>query len=130
MRAALARLGTVFFCSSALSAQNPDGLAVFEKIVRPALAENCYDCHSSKAAKPSSGLVLDSKAGMLKGGNSGVPAVVPGKPDESVIVAAVRGSGNLKMPPGKKLEPYQIDGLVEWIKLGAPDPRWEAGLCR
>jgi hypothetical protein len=127
MRAALARLGTVFFCSSALSAQNPDGLAVFEKIVRPALAENCYDCHSSKAAKPSSGLVLDSKAGMLKGGNSGVPAVVPGKPDESVIVAAVRGSGNLKMPPGKKLEPYQIDGLVEWIKLGAPDPRWEAG---
>ncbi len=120
-------VGTGLLCAASVWAQNPDGLTVFEKIVRPALADNCYACHSSKAAKPASGLLLDSKAGMLKGGNSGVPAMVPGKPEESVIVMAVRGNGNLKMPPGKKLESYQIDGIVEWIKLGAPDPRGDSG---
>ncbi len=129
MRATLAVPGAAFLFASTLCGQNSDGLAVFEKVVRPLLAENCYGCHSSKLDKPASGLVLDTKAGMLKGGNSGVPAVVSGKPEESVIVAAVRGSGALKMPPGKKLEQYQIDGLVEWIKLGAPDPRVEAGVA-
>jgi hypothetical protein len=110
-------------CATALCAQTPDGIAYFEKNIRPLLADNCYGCHSSKAAKPMSGLLLDSKAGMLRGGASGAPAIVPGKPDESLIVTAVRGTGPLKMPPGRKLESAQIDALVEWIKMGAPDPR-------
>jgi hypothetical protein len=99
----------------------------FEQHIRPLLAANCYGCHSAKAAKPMGGLMLDTKAGVLKGGASGAPAVVPGKPDESLIVNAVRGSGNLKMPPGRKLDASEIDALVEWIRMGAPDPRTESG---
>jgi hypothetical protein len=115
------RLGAMFVIPAVLSAQ--DGIAFFEKNIRPLLAENCYSCHSSKLSKPMSGLVLDSQAGMLRGGASGAAAVVPGKPEESLIVAAVRQSGSLKMPPGKKLEAEQIASLVEWIRMGAPDPR-------
>src|SRR6185369_277801 len=95
-------LGTAF-------GQNADGIAFFETRIRPLLAENCYGCHSSKLAKPMGGLTLDSKSGMLRGGASGAPAVIAGKPDESLIVAAIRQSGNLKMPPGKKLDAAQID---------------------
>ncbi len=108
-------------------APSPEGIAYFEKNIRPLLAANCYACHSSKLASPMSGLTLDTKAGVLRGGKSGVPAEVPGKPDDSLIVAAVRHTANgLSMPPGKTLEPAQIDALVEWIKMGAPDPRTEA----
>src|SRR5262249_4540991 len=72
------------------------------------------------------GLKLDTKAAMLRGGKTGVPAIVPGKPEDSLIVAAVKHTANgLSMPPGKTLEPAQIDVLVEWIKMGAPDPRTE-----
>jgi hypothetical protein len=107
--------------------QSADGLAYFEKNIRPLLAENCYSCHSSKLTKPMGGLSLDSKAAMLRGGGSGVPSVVPGKPDESPIMAAVRQTGNLKMPPGRKLEASQIDAIAEWIRMGAPDPRADDG---
>jgi hypothetical protein len=109
-------------------AQAGQGTDYFEQHIRPLLATNCYPCHSAKLAKPMSGLLLDSRAGMLRGGNSGVTVVVPGKPEESLIVSAVRQTGNLKMPPGRKLETADIDALVEWIKMGAPDPRTENGL--
>jgi hypothetical protein len=108
-------------------AQNADGIAFFETRIRPLFAENCYSCHSSKLAKPMGGLALDSKAGMLRGGLTGVPAVVPGKPDESWILTALRQTGSLKMPPGRKLEAAQIDAVAEWIKMGAPDPRGDDG---
>jgi hypothetical protein len=73
------------------------------------------------------GLLLDSKAGMLRGGKSGVAAIVPGKPEESLLIAAVRGvNKDLRMPPGKSLDPREIDALAEWVKMGAPDPRTEA----
>jgi hypothetical protein len=124
MKAAMRRLGGLLLCAISLRAQPADGIAFFEKNIRPLLATNCYGCHSAKLAKPMSGLRLDSKAGMLKGGASGAPAVVPGKPEESLIVTAVRGTNpNLKMPPGKKLDPQEVDTLVEWIRMGAPDPR-------
>ena len=114
-----------FALSGALSgyAQTSQGNEYFEQHIRPLLAANCYACHSTKAAKPASGLFLDSQAGMLRGGASGAPAVVPGKPEESLIVAAVRQTGSIKMPPGRKLEQGEIDALVEWIRMGAPDPR-------
>ncbi len=122
------RIGGILLFAAVLNAQNapsPEGVAFFEKHIRPLLADNCYGCHSAKLAKPMSGLLLDSKAGMLRGGSSGSSAIVPGKPDESLIIGAVRGTGNLKMPPGKKLEPQEIENLVEWIRMGAPDPRTE-----
>src|SRR5690242_13716761 len=103
--------------SAAAWGQNADGVAYFEKNIRPLLAANCYACHSAKAATPMGGLRLDSKSGMLRGGGSGAPAVVPGKPEESLLVNALRQTGNLKMPPGKKLEAAEIDAVVEWIRM-------------
>ena len=66
-----------------------EGLAFFEKKIRPALAENCYKCHSAKAKKLKAGLYLDRKAGWVHGGESG-PVVIPGKPDESRLLKAIR----------------------------------------
>jgi hypothetical protein len=69
-------------------------------------------------------LYADTKDGLLRGGKSGVPAVVPGKPDESLLIKAIRGAHkDLKMPPGKLLPAEQIEAFVEWVKMGAPDPR-------
>src|SRR5262245_25786179 len=74
------------------------GNEFFEKKIRPILAEHCYGCHSQNAKKLKGGLLLDSRAGILKGGDSG-PAVVPGKPDASLLVRAFRQEQELRMPP-------------------------------
>src|SRR5207237_3594369 len=68
----------------------------FETEIRPLLAERCHKCHGEN--KPKSGLRLSSRAAVLHGGDTG-PAVVPGKPDESLLIQAVRHEGDLKMPP-------------------------------
>src|SRR4051812_16861500 len=120
------RWGVLWLLAGSAWGQTADGIDSFEKNIRPLLADNCYGCHSSKLTSPMGGLLLDSKAGMLRGGRSGAPAVVPGKPDESLIVAAIRQTGpTLKMPPGRKLDAAQIDAVVEWIRVGAPDSRIE-----
>ncbi len=109
------------------SAPTANGVAYFETHIRPLLAANCYGCHSSKLPKPMGGLLLDSLAGMLRGGKSGAAAIVPGKPEESLLLGAVLGSNkDLRMPPGKTLGQSDIEHLTEWIKMGAPDPRTEA----
>src|SRR5438093_1069301 len=101
----------------ALEAQSAD---VFESKVRPILAANCYDCHTDEHM---GGLRLDSREALLKGGQSGQPAVVPGDPDKSVLIQAVRQtSEKLKMPKGGRLRPDEIDTLVEWVKAGAQWP--------
>src|SRR5262245_17993459 len=83
----------------------------FEARVRPILAANCYDCH---AEEQFGGLRLDSREAMVKGGASG-PAIVPGDPDKSLLIQAVRQtSEKLKMPKGGRLKPDDIDALVEW----------------
>ncbi len=92
--------------------------AFFESSVRPVLAANCYDCHTDERM---GGLRLDSRDGLLKGGRSG-PAIVPGDPDKSLLIAAVRQSGALKMPKGGRLKPAEIDALADWIRAGAPWP--------
>src|SRR5262245_40315234 len=96
----------------------------FETRVRPILAENCYKCHSRQAERVKGGLFLDSRDGVLKGGESG-PVLVPGDPEKSLLIKAVRYSDpDLQMPPkGKKLTGAQIADLVAWVKMGAPDPR-------
>ncbi|MBI5774410.1 MAG: DUF1549 domain-containing protein [Verrucomicrobia bacterium] len=96
----------------------------FEKKIRPLLIENCYECHSQQKDKSKGGLQLDTRAALLKGGDTG-PAVVPGEPDKSLLIHAVRYThGDLKMPPkDKRLAPEKIADLEAWVKMGAPDPR-------
>ena len=88
----------------------------FEKRVRPLLIERCYKCHSGAMTK--GGLRLDSHMAILRGGETG-PAVIAGKPDESLLLQAVRHQNGLAMPPDGKLTDSQIAALVDWIKDGA-----------
>jgi mono/diheme cytochrome c family protein len=91
----------------------------FESTIQPIFQKNCYGCHGQAA---SSGLRVDSMEGLLKGGNSG-PAIIPGNPDKSLLVIAVRQTDNdLKMPKGDKLKPEEIALLENWVKQGAPGP--------
>lgn len=105
----------------------PEGIELFEKRIRPILVANCYECHSAEGKKREGGLLLDSRAGVLKGGDSG-PAIVPGNAEESLLIMAIRHTDkDLKMPPERKLAALQIDDLVAWINAGAPDPRVATG---
>src|SRR5262249_52950573 len=96
----------------------------FEQKIRPLLSEHCYECHSEKAEKIKGGLRLDTRETLLKGGNSG-PIIVPGDPEASPLIKAVRYTDpELQMPPkNKKLADDQIATLEAWVKMGAPDPR-------
>jgi uncharacterized protein DUF1553/uncharacterized protein DUF1549/cytochrome c len=96
--------------------QNKDDF--FETRVRPILATECFSCHTDSQL---GGLRLDSREAMLKGGKSG-PAIVPGDPDNSLIMMAVRQTGALKMPKGGKLTPDQIEAIAQWIRTGAVWP--------
>jgi hypothetical protein len=99
------------------------GTGFFEQRIRPVLVEQCYACHSHQARKHRGGLYLDSKAGLLEGGDNG-PAIVAGQPRQSLLIKAVRHTaGDLKMPPERKLPPEVIADLEQWIAQGAPDPR-------
>lgn len=91
----------------------------FEAQVRPLLVEHCQKCHGSK--KQEAGLRLDSREAILRGGDTG-PAIAPGKPDESLLVAAVRQTGDVQMPPKEKLSDQQVAALVHWVEIGAPWP--------
>ena len=99
------------------------GVEFFEKRIRPLLIAHCSECHSADAKKLGGGLLLDSRDGVRKGGDSGA-AIVPGKPNESLLIKAVRYTDDsVKMPPKGKLPAAAIADLEEWIKRGAPDPR-------
>lgn len=96
----------------------------FEKQVRPLLVKRCYQCHAG--AKAGGGLSLETAAGWKKGGESG-PALVPGKPEESLLIRAIEYR-DLEMPPrdqGGPLPPEEIAILKKWVSVGAPDPRQE-----
>ncbi|HEX8912094.1 MAG TPA: PSD1 and planctomycete cytochrome C domain-containing protein [Humisphaera sp.] len=95
----------------------------FERDVLPVLRANCFECHSHSTGKMKGGLALDWRSGWATGGDSG-PAVVPGKPSESLLIKAVRQTdADLKMPPKKRLTDAELAVLVEWVRRGAPDPR-------
>jgi mono/diheme cytochrome c family protein len=106
-------------------AADPQGVAFFEQKIRPALVEHCYSCHSAEAKKLKGNLFLDSKAGWEKGGDSGEKVIVPGKPEESLLIKSIRhDDADLAMPPKKaKLADTTIADFVTWVKMGAPDPR-------
>ena len=108
---------------AALAAQgDPAGLEFFEKKVRPVFAEACASCHSADAKKLKGGLRLDTPEGILKGGDTG-PAIVRGKPDESLLLKAVRyRDPDLQMPPKKRLPETAVADLAKWLAMGAPLP--------
>ena len=87
----------------------------FESNVRPLLIERCHKCHAGTMTK--GGLRLDSREAVLRGGESG-PAIVAGKPDESLLMQAVRHQNGLEMPPDGKLTEPQIAELAAWIEAG------------
>ncbi len=108
-----------------LSAAEPAAKDVefFEKHVRPVLVQHCYKCHSADAKEVEGGLLLDTRAGVRKGGESG-PAVKPGDPNASLLLKAVRYTDkNLKMPPAGQLPAGAIADLETWVRSGAADPR-------
>lgn len=114
--------------TSALAADAPaEAVEFFEKKIRPILADHCYECHSIEKKKSKGGLLLDTRDALLKGGDSGRPALVPGEPDKSLLIIAVRQTNKeLRMPPKQKLSGTQIADLEAWVKTGAFDPRKSA----
>ncbi|MBM83251.1 MAG: hypothetical protein CMJ78_22040, partial [Planctomycetaceae bacterium] len=112
------------FCSTA-RAEEPKfdaaQLEFFEKKIRPVLVEHCYKCHGGDAKSVKGNLRLDTRAATLKGGDSG-PAVVPSKPDESLILSAIKYE-DFEMPPKGKLPKNIIADFETWIRSGAADPR-------
>jgi hypothetical protein len=95
----------------------PEQERQFEQKVRPLLAANCWECHGEK--KQESGLRLDSRSGMIDGGDSGERAIVPGDPDRSLFVRAINHLGDYHMPPKRKLADDDIAALTDWVRQGA-----------
>ncbi len=95
----------------------------FESEIRSLLAENCYKCHSADAKKLKSDFLLDSREGLLRGGESGLPAIVPERPENSRLLTAVGyADEELQMPPTKRLSKDKVESLRKWIAMGAPWP--------
>jgi hypothetical protein len=97
------------------------GAEFFEKQIRPILVHNCYECHSGDPKKAKGHFVLDTREGLRKGGVSG-SVINPGHPDQSLLIEAVRYE-SLEMPPKAKLPDELVEKLVQWVEMGAPDPR-------
>ena len=115
-------------CTVGLAAQTPTAnqTKFFEEKIRPLLIRNCYECHGEQKQK--SNLRVDSLSHLLNGGDSGA-AVVPGKPEESLLMAAVQYDG-LEMPPKGKLPAQDIKNLKAWIEAGAVWPKTEIPLSQ
>lgn len=112
-------------CSSILFANDdPASEVFFENRIRPALVEHCYECHSLESGKSKGGLRLDTRNSIRSGGDTGA-AVIPKKPDESLLLTAILHEElDLEMPPKKPKLPKQVlDDFEAWIKAGAYDPR-------
>lgn len=102
-------------------AENRGRLDFFERKIRPLLSKHCYSCHSADSKTLHGGLLLDSSSGISSGGDSG-PVFLIGKPDESLLLQAVRYEGGLEMPPQGKLSEREIEHLSNWIRNGAVLP--------
>jgi mono/diheme cytochrome c family protein len=121
--ALLAAIGGPAF-AAAIAEPTKEQTEFFENKIRPILKENCFKCHSVEENKAKGGLTMDTKAGLLKGGENG-PVIVPGDIDKSQLIVAINYlDADLQMPPkGEKLTKEQIADLTSWVKMGAPDPR-------
>ena len=134
VRRAVARILNVvlLMAGSTISATGTTSsdLEFFENRIRPVLVEHCYQCHSAEATKVGGALIMDTKEEFLKGGIDG-PVVVPGDPDASLLIQAVRyDHPERQMPPpksgGQKLPAIAITDLIAWVKMGAPYPETPA----
>ncbi len=113
------------FALRAAAADSAAGHDFFENKIRPLLIEHCLKCHDGGSPdKPKGGLALDTRAGWEKGGEHG-SAIIPGQPDKSLLIRALRYTDkDLQMPPkGKQLSASQVALFEEWVRMGAPDPR-------
>ena len=120
------RTVALLLAAAALGAAQSPELEHFEKKIRPVLAEQCAACHSAQLAEPMGGLRVDSREGLRTGGASG-PAIVPGKPAESLLLKALSYQDPaLKMPPTGKVSDAVLADFRTWIERGAADPRDEA----
>lgn len=109
--------------ASAAAPADDSQIAFFEKTIRPILINRCYECHSVESGKSKGGLLIDSREGLLKGGDNG-PALVAGDPDKSRIIESVRyHNQDMQMPPKGALPSAEVKALEAWVKMGAPDPR-------
>ena len=113
------RTALILALFTVLPAAAQDGTAFFEQSVRPVLRANCIACHSEKTL--TSGLSLETRESILRGGNRGA-VVQLDKPTDGVLLQAVRQTGDLKMPPGRKLKDEQIGVIEKWISMGLPMP--------
>ncbi|HVX14249.1 MAG TPA: DUF1549 domain-containing protein [Pirellulales bacterium] len=103
----------------------PEQEQFFEARIRPVLVMQCGKCHSNAAEELRGGLRLDSRVGLRRGGDSG-PAIIPSRPEESLLIKAIRyGDDDLQMPPTAKLPDTVVADFEAWVKMGAPDPRTE-----
>ncbi len=120
MRRLLSIVALLFATSAAPSRAADSGLDHFEAVIRPLLIERCHACHAGDEAK--GGLRLDSRAGLVRGGDSGA-AIDPGGPAlESLLIRAVSHTDGLEMPPDGRLPQTQIESLRAWVAAGAPWP--------
>lgn len=103
----------------AAEAQLARGNELFRTAIHPTIQNNCIGCHGPD--KQQSGLRLDSREALLKGSEFG-PVVIPGEPEKSALVHALRHQGDIKMPPKEKLPDDCVNMFIEWISLGAPWP--------
>ena len=105
---------------------NLEAIHFFEEKVRPLLSEHCYECHAESSKKLKGGLLLDSKAGWMRGGDTG-PAIIPGDAKNSLFAKMIQHEPNYDaMPPKNKLQADEIQDLLDWINNGAFDPRDQA----
>jgi len=119
---ACAVTGPAFLSATGLT--EAEGHQFFEERIRPVLVEHCYECHSAEAETVEAKLLLDSRAGIHTGGESGSPIVL-GEPDKSMLIHALRFEDDLEMPPDNPLPENVIADFAKWIASGAPDPRKE-----
>ncbi|MBV6501592.1 MAG: hypothetical protein CJBNEKGG_04107 [Prosthecobacter sp.] len=117
-----------FTISAGLAAPSAESLKFFESKVRPVLVQSCQECHGEKKHK--GGLRLDNLPYILHGGDQG-PAIVPHKPEESLLIKAVNHDiADLEMPPDSRLPEDQVNALKQWIAMGAPWPGNEVSAAR
>lgn len=120
-------IGIVGLTISLRASEPTKDIDFFERRIRPVLVQHCYECHSEQSGEQQGGLLLDRQSGWLEGGDTN-KAVIPGEPESSLLIAAIRyDDDELQMPPDARLEPELIELLERWVTRGAPGPADDMG---
>ena len=96
----------------------------FSDHVAPILQQHCLKCHNHEL--DDGNISFEDRETLLRNRKNGGPAIVPGAPEESALVRAIRYKGDIRMPPGKRLTRGEIRTLIQWVRLGAPWARFES----